>query len=155
MHTDASNIQANCFIVRGIIPELTGLGVHPWNRLRQAGATLLGSVCIFIIGIGYGFAVVGSEAKFAAEANLAFHPIMISMCDATNASQRRFASKYSRVVGFGIDGSLFDANQVPLAANKFDVKGHKSTAAEGGSPPGPSPTLGTMPRGRAPNAVAP
>jgi hypothetical protein len=27
MHTDA-NIQANRFIVRGIIPELTGLGVH-------------------------------------------------------------------------------------------------------------------------------
>ena len=142
MHTDASNIQASCFIVRGIIPDLTGLGVHPWKWLRHAGATLLGSVCIFIIGIAYGFAVVGSEAKFPPEANLAFHPIMISMCDATNASQRRFASKYSRVVGFGIDGSLFDANQVPLTANKFDVKGHKSTAAEGGLPPGPSPTLG-------------
>jgi hypothetical protein len=28
MHTDASNIPANCFIVRGIIPDLTGLGLH-------------------------------------------------------------------------------------------------------------------------------
>jgi hypothetical protein len=74
MHTDASNIQANCFAVRGIIPELTGLGVHRWNWLRQAGATLLGSECIFIIGIAYGLAVVGSEAKFPAEANLAFPP---------------------------------------------------------------------------------
>jgi len=92
--------------------------------------------------IAYGFAVTGSEAKFPAQANLAFHPIMISMCDATNANQKRVTSKYSCAVGFGIDGSLFDANQVPLAANKFDVRGRKSTAAEAGSPPGPSPTLG-------------
>jgi hypothetical protein len=39
---------------------------------------------------------------------------MISMCDATNANQRRVASKYSRAVGFGIDWSLFDANETRL-----------------------------------------
>ena len=51
MHTDASNIPANCFIEGVIIPDLTGSGVHPRNWLRQAGAALLGSVCVFIIGI--------------------------------------------------------------------------------------------------------
>jgi len=69
--------------------------------------------------IAYGFVVTGSEAKFPAQANLAFHPIMISMCDATNASQRRDASKYSCAVGFGIDWSLFDANETrsPLTSS--------------------------------------
>jgi hypothetical protein len=45
--------------------------------------------------IAYGFAVTGSEAKFPAEANLAFHAIMISVCDVTNANQKRVTSKYS------------------------------------------------------------
>ena len=75
---------------------------------------------------------------------------MISMCDATNANQRRVATKYSRAVGFGIDWSLFDAKRDPAATNRSDVKGHKSAAAEDDHRRGRARHSGTIPRDRAP-----